>query len=119
MEQSLVLLEKLAVKLGTTADMLWKVLVKQAFIDGVLVLSFILVVFLADIILLCNAAKLIKRIEDSRNGDGWKSVAFIGCVVLAALTIFAFILCFMVPTNFLNPEYWALDKILSSLKLSK
>ena len=116
MEKLIPLLEQLAQKLGVTADMLWSALLKQSRLYAIYYL--IMFVFLAGLSIvfwrwLRWTAKNWAEIEGNNNDIphvvglfalgiillvGWLVLLCDGNTVLAAL---------------FNPEYWALNKILS------
>lgn len=104
-------LEKLAVKLGTTAEHLWGVLVKQAHIEGVtsvIIWSIwgIIVVFLAMFFALVHTDT-----DDEKNTlwGIWISIFVVSFVIFASCisTIIG---------QFNNPEYWALTEVLNNIK---
>lgn len=109
-EQTAKLIEKLAEKLGTTAEHLWGVLVQQAYIDSVTKLTGIIFSF----IILCAILALfpkLKRMDFIEEGDFYHYVVLI---------LFAFVLiCYasseasIIIAGFVNPEYWALKQVLS------
>ena len=109
-------LETLATKLGTTSAYLWGVLLKQAFLSAVVdLIQYILIVFVC--ILWIKKVKVFasKILDKEWDEINW---AWIGIVsaMLGAFVIAGFL---SFPTTFyalVNPEYWALDQILSRLK---
>ena len=119
------LLEKLAAKLGTTVEMLWGVLLKQAPISGAVdLITCATLVWLAiwSFRFVQRKTTVPAATEDKRypsaewEGEGklvaWLCVAAFACFVLicvgtSAQNIFA---------AFLNPQYWALEQILSKCK---
>lgn len=109
-EQTRQLIESLAAKMGTTAERLWAVLVKQAPIEAGV--SFITFCFF--ICLLILGYKLIKEKTKEFDFDSperilsWVLWAF---WVTLWVILFACNLSAMI-AGFLNPEYWALMKIL-------
>jgi len=112
--ETIQLLQSLADQLGTTTDMLWQVLIRQAPISaGARLFSHLL-----SIILPGMAALLVWRaFEDERNhgsSEGLDIVIFLGIISFAA--------CFLlilssgqILSGFFNPEFWALNYILQSL----
>jgi hypothetical protein len=121
MEQVAKLLEQLATKLGTTVEYLWSVLIKQAFIEGVIntivaSLCLLTIIGIAIWVKYC----LGKDGEDREIryyymfDDG--SLAVITQIVFTIVaTIVLFICIGSAITCFYNPEYWALNEILSKL----
>lgn len=103
------LLRELAEKLGTTVEHLWQVLVKQAALgafDAVLGM-----VFAGLILWLCRY--WIKIQKESEEIGLIQFVAGIGMIIAS----FIFLLnLYWLFTAILNPEYWALERVLSLLK---
>jgi hypothetical protein len=102
------IIKQLADKLGTTAEHLWGVLIKQAPISSSIDLMF-------DAILIGLMAyvwvKLVKHDADAEDKIMLGIILTIVCGV-AALAMMA-----SLPTTiagFVNPEYWALKQLLSS-----
>jgi len=118
MENLAPLLEKLAEKLGTTSTYLWGVLVKQAFIDGILSIVFCVLVAVWTFALCRVHISFMKK--DKYDGYGNGSIRSFIMGMLAILTLFlliAVLIClYNIPTAFLNPEYWALKEVLSAIK---
>lgn len=121
MENLTELLEKLAEKLGTTTEYLWGVLIKQAPISAASdLLYFILVVF-GGIVLYKVHRKLAKEEDD---GDSiyydLEEAAIVPMVFASIVWAILFIVCFFsidnIITGFFNPEYWALDEVMSLIK---
>ncbi len=116
------LLRDLASQLGTTTEYLWRVLVAQAPIDSIItLLQFSLVFPLAYLYYkwfkyaITNWNQINRDDLELFHGNGL-IIAGIGLMIL----IIAFIV--IIPatlTGFLNPEYWALDKLLDVLKRGK
>lgn len=116
------LLQKLAEKLGTTVEYLWQVLLKQAQIDAFTTLFQFALIALFGITLYRLHKKFLKPISDDRYSDNLYSKydegiicpMFIGAIVFAILAICAFFSITDMVNGFLNPEYWALQRILSA-----
>ena len=114
-DQTLQLLRQLADKLGTTAEHLWAVLVKQAGIEARMDAGFaaMFLLLLVGSLVFTGYAWVKKQEEEYSD---WE----IGLVV-AAVFSFLWLICFCVFasssfTEFYNPEYWALKQILSAGK---
>lgn len=113
------LLGALAVKLGTTVDKLWSVLLKQAPISGTvdLVICIALVIASVFVFRFVNT----KTTEDEHGEADWdsdgKCFVWIGTAIFIAIAG-ALILCSVesIASAFFNPEYWALTKILSKCR---
>jgi hypothetical protein len=117
-DKTLVLLEQLAQKLGTTADFLWGILIKQAFLSALTDLIFLIISVLFGLFLY----KIHIKFCDSENKWSYyeKEEALAIPMVIAAMLFFVFFLimlfsCGNIINGLFNPEYWALNKILSSI----
>ena len=102
LEQALIIL---AEKLGTTVDHLWGILVKQAYLNALYAIGW--VVFLGIGILILIA--FIRGSDDRAFLSG-----FIGLLILIWILVFCFATWF-VYIGFFNPEYYALTKLLEAL----
>lgn len=105
-EQTQQLIEKLAEKLGTTAEHLWGALIKQAPISSTVDLISIAICAAA----LVAAFNIIKsKVEDEDFAvivwSAWGSIAFL--IAMASLCILNRIVA-----GFFNPEYWAIKEII-------
>jgi hypothetical protein len=114
MNELVPLLEKLALKLGTTVQYIFSVYIKQAWISGVCnILQYILIVAGCYVWWKYRETwwEPTKKWEEF-NKLPWSLVG----MVLGVLVIMAF---FCIPntiTAFINPEYWALEKIFGALR---
>lgn len=113
------LIEQLAAKLGTTSEYLWQILVNQAFISGIVVICYFVIVLIAGFILL----KAHKHFSNRENEFSYheKDEALIVPMVIGTLMwgICFFIVSFSMENaiyGIVNPEYWALHHILEHLK---
>ncbi len=114
-EQTSKLIEQLAAKLGTTADYLWAVLVRQAAIHSIINLIEFVVIIAIGFIIYPIITKFYRNNEFGYN---------IGPDMLVIITVgtwsILFVTCLFsingIITGFLNPEYWALQEILDTLK---
>lgn len=114
-EQTAQLLEKLALRFGTTTEHLWSVLVKQAPITATI--NLLLMGGLAITVLIVFSR--LKRKHEEKNLDfdnfGDAAITF-GCfLMLFCLVVW---ICCDLPTiisGLVNPEYWALQHILSAV----
>ena len=112
-EKTLQALTALAEKLGTTAEYLWAALMRQAFISSVInLLSLIgmaaLLIWWARFV-----NKKTSPSNEERYGE-WEGAAWIAVIV--PTVIFVLIAITNLPTifsGFLNPEYWALMRVMS------
>ena len=115
------LLQKLAEKLGTTVEYLWQVLLKQAQIDAFTTLFQFFLIALFGVVLFRLHKKFLKPLSDDRYSDNlyskydeaivWPMI--IGLIVFVILSICAFFSITDMVNGFLNPEYWALQRVLS------
>lgn len=114
-EQTAKLIEQLAAKLGTTAEHLWGVLVRQAPISAITdILTSMLIVFL-----IWKSLGFVQRKTRDTNdapADWDEEGAFAAWVIwgIAALIGTLCVLCDInyIVAGFANPEYWALKQIL-------
>jgi hypothetical protein len=117
-EQTTKLLEALAAKLGTTAEYLWTVLLRQAWISAIEdVLQYLVVASLPYFMW-----KFHKRMKATMEGgylsndeEKWLIVGV--CWFVVAVIVFWAFLC--IPdtiTKLVNPEYWALSEVLHALR---
>ena len=115
MENLTILLEKLAEKFGTTTESLWVVMVKQASVEiWVILISLVLSGIL--IFVWSKYLKYYLKNKDDMSCD--KDIFnYILCIVSGIAVVIWFLISFgylfYLPTLIFNPEYWALDKILS------
>lgn len=107
-----IIIEQLAFKLGVTAEHLWGVLLKQAAVS-----SFIdIVTGFGCVIILSLIIKRIAAIDttESSTFDGPGKGLAIG-LLSAVLLFFVISICCGLPiciAGFTNPEYWALKQII-------
>lgn len=118
------LLEKLAAKLGTTVEMLWDVMLKQAMIRGVtdLIICTVLIVGNVWLFRLVQRKTTCPPVTAERQYPRceWDDVEIPAWTILVVVTLIV-ILCVIasVPdiiTAFANPQYWALEHILNAVK---
>lgn len=105
-------LEQLAIAFNTTVDAIYPILIKQAYVSGIMDLLFGIALILLAVAI---ATIIYKKWEAIYESD----MEFI--VVVIAL-IFSLVAVFIIPisifsgiTTLANPEYWALKDILSRL----
>lgn len=111
-EQTAKLIQDLAAKLGTTAEHLWGVLVRQAPLSAAIDLIQLVVIWVIAFGLLKRAAVAWKKseTEDNEVEVGAYSL-FAGLAVVAGIAVF--LACpHGIVSGFFNPEYWALKQIL-------
>ncbi len=104
------LITELATKLGTTAEHLWGVLVKQAPIEAAVSLGIILAVWSLTALLSFFTWKTYNK------GDGDSDMFCPLIIISVILGIISLIVtgCTMgvVFSGFLNPEYWAIKQLI-------
>lgn len=120
------LLEQLASKLGTTVEMLWGVLLTQAMISGVV--DLLIIIGLVVVAVFWTRLVIKKTTSPGRDPErGWELDAdwggegkFCGWASVFLVSIFIAIIISAnaetIVAAFVNPEYWALTKILKFIK---
>lgn len=112
------LLQQLAAKLGTTAEHLWTVMIRQAFISACTDLIFYATTIALVWIFIKKLPRLLGLLEDSE--DLPEFLYFLALIALAVITVgFVVVSIAMIPGTIAalaNPEYWALKQILEALK---
>lgn len=126
MEQLTKLLETLAAKLGTTAQYLWAVLIKQARVDATIDLLLLLLSGAVVFILLRLHLRFSKEIAGThqynentlyqKHGEMLVGPMILGAAIFSILFIAQLMCVGTIVSGFLNPEYWALNKVLGQLK---
>lgn len=117
-KDTLQLVDKLATKLGTTAEYLWRVLINQTRIELLKDVAWAIVALAYLIALISLTRYLIRRKNEagSYDDDVWM-VAIIVSVFIACVMVVVLINCVSeIPTLIYNPEYWALSKVLKAAK---
>ena len=113
-ENTIQFLNALSIKLGTTSEYLWAVLIKQAPIDGWITLM-VMVAWLI------GGFFLSKFFFGKIKNDKWdEEIGY--CLFGFSLIVYAIVILIIgfclsdTISSIINPEYWALNKILSSIK---
>ena len=104
-------IEKLADQLGVAAEHVWEVLTKQMFLHGLLVTIFAGMFFIGGF---CLLVFTIKKFKDDYQKD--REISFEGfCMGFPTIVILIPSTFFLVEgiKHLLNPEYYALQEILS------
>lgn len=123
-EQTVALLQELANKLGTTSEYLWVVLIKQAPIQG----TVMLVQYILTIAAIAAVWKWRRQIATGitaafDEGEGIEVMTAIALSIGGVVSGVWLIACLFsmdtMVTAFMNPEYWALNKVLSTIKSAK
>lgn len=109
-DQTIQLLESLAAKLGTTSEMLWGVLVKQAPISASMdiLVAFILAFLMGSTFGLSKAFR-------EKDAEFAVTCMVAGVALTVLFTIYCSCTLGSTAAGFLNPEYWALKELLNSL----
>lgn len=119
-EQTTKLLEQLANKLGTTSEYLWSILIRQAPINSTITLVQFVVLALYGFILYRLHVKFSREDENERsiyyNVEPIMWLMCIGLIIFIGLCIAAFIEIPDLLNGYFNPEYWALNRILNSIR---
>lgn len=125
-EQTNKMIEQLAQKLGTTTEYLWSVLLKQAPIDATINLLQILFVILFGWALFKTHRKFLKDVETEEGyyrqnayelyGFALQMPMGLSSVIFFLLLITSFFSIENIFNGYCNPEYWALMKILKTIK---
>ena len=119
-EQTAKLVEQLAQKLGTTTEYLWSVLLKQAPISAITDLIFVTFTIFVGFVIY----KVHKHLLSEKDGGNsiyydLEEAAVVPMIFVSIIWAIMFIACLFsignIVNGFLNPEYWALKEILSSL----
>ena len=128
MMEMIAFLERLAMGLGTTADKLWGILLKQALISGITTLTLMTIGICLEI---CGLLFILRKTRippvtqeiEFPNAEWDSDAATIpwaiwGFSVFISIVVFS---CYAENTicAFANPEYWALDKLLSACQVAQ
>jgi hypothetical protein len=121
MQEFMPFLEQLALKLGTTVEKLWEVLLKQApisgLIDGIISVGLIIAVILSFKFVQRKTTAPPKTKEDYHDPKSpWDNEgAIIAWIVFGAFSFFVGLFLIFaignIVTAFLNPNYWALKEL--------
>jgi len=108
------LIEQLAAKLGTTADHVWAVLVRQAPIEAFTDLFYVGLIA-ASFFAVRAFWRIAYKKGSSYDGEIWIIPGVIAWGAWAIFSVIVLIVCAELPTLFLNPEYWALNRVLATV----
>lgn len=129
-DKTLEMLQAMAATLGTTAQHLWAVLVRQALVDGITNL-FLIAGWLITLIAFCKLHLYFSKIRTGDKEDRYSrdaslyetyEAAAIAPMVLVGLVLTIVSICMIfdvIPstiTDFVNPEFAALKYVLGHLK---
>lgn len=124
-EKAFDILNKLAEKLNVTVDYLWNALVRQAKINGIETILFCILLFAVLLYPIHILKKVIMFAKEQDKQDSWKNndarfstyFGFYGglfvCIVIYFLGLYSILDTL---TNFMNPEYWAFEKVIELVK---
>jgi len=102
-------LDILAQKLGTTAVHLWGVVVRQARIEAWSDLG----IAILWLVFIFGVAKLYRVLTSDQADEGGKIVFSILGTLCLLISVYYF---YSAASEFINPEFWALDHIIKSVK---
>jgi len=114
MENLTELLKELSLSLGTTSEFLWAVLIKQAFISGVVNIIQYILIIISCLVWWFVCKKVSIKIKDSWEQENYIWLG-IGWVFLFVIVVIAAFNLQNTVAAFINPEYWAFDYIMSSI----
>jgi hypothetical protein len=121
-EQTTKLIEQLAQKLGTTAEYLWTVLLKQAPISAATDALYFILVVIGSIVLWKLHRYLSKKRGEYKHSIYYdqEETVIIPMGIIAIIWGICFIACFFsignIINGFFNPEYWAFKEVLGACK---
>lgn len=107
-------LDTLAAYMHTTGEHLWRVLIRESYIEGVTDLA----VLLGAVVGIIWVFRQFERVAGVENGPGCydnlnKELRYLGLTLLmATLVMIGWVVGCSIPGEFLNPEYFALSKLL-------
>jgi len=116
-------LEKLASKLGTTAEQLWNILLVQARISAIQSLIFVILTFICGIVLYRLNKKFLTAYNEKhryKNRYDESEEICIAMTVSLGVWVVMFLFCLFASISnlingFFNPQYWAFNKIIDLL----
>jgi len=113
------LLEKLAKQLGTTVEYLWAVLVRQAMIASCIDILQYIILGVATYFFVKLTKKFYLESEEKQWDGIWFTIPGIMGMALLIIWIVSFFCIQNTISGFLNPEYWALQKVLGLIGSAK
>lgn len=112
------LLQELASQIGTTVDFIWPILVRQAYIEGIV--GIILYIFLAVGIFVYVKIMIVKVWHNIDTSDWYEDEKKAGIIILGVMLAVLFIIAILTfsftISSLVNPEYHAIRTILDSVK---
>jgi hypothetical protein len=111
------LLTKLAEKLGTTIEHLWRILIQQAHVQVAKNLTIMVVLAITEILISKNVFRLLKN-RSFEDIDDFKSVFMLIVFIIVSVVTLIYGVRLTLDTfdAALNPEYWAFRKIFELVK---
>lgn len=110
--ETTILLEKLAAQMGTTAEYLWAVLIRQAPISATVDLVLALIFLTITWLYVRFGIKKWQRIYDEDWGLGYAA----GGIIVVILFFCAIISIPGIINGYMSPEYWALKEVLNTIQ---
>lgn len=107
-EQTGKLIRELADRLGTTAEHIWGVLVRQALISGITNL----IVCAAWCVFIAWGYRLLRRKTKGWETEGLALAWSLWCIVAISMIIIAGCSLESIVAALINPEYWALKQVI-------
>jgi heme/copper-type cytochrome/quinol oxidase subunit 1 len=115
MEQIKPLLEELAKEVGTTTELLWEALVRQAYVDSFTQLLQTGALVVLTIVSVRGMGCMRRRAREDDWDPAWLTLLILGTIGLCIAWTVAIVYMGNIFTGFFNPEYWALEKILRTV----
>ena len=124
MEKLAPLLEKLATKLGVTVEMLWGVMLKQAFISAMIDFTQCVAMVIGVTLLFRFVQRKTTKPADTERSYGhaeWEDEgAVLAWLTVGVLLVITSVICLSafdsIVTALTNPQYWALKHLLGACK---
>lgn len=113
--ETVIALTALANKMGTTAEYLWKVLVKQAPLEAVKEgVGLLIMLIIGGLFYMSHTSLTKKKVY---NKDTSYGIVMTFAILIWGITTTVFIYNTIIACiDVINPEYWALEQILEQLK---
>ena len=120
-EQTIKMLEDLARSLGTTAEYLWEIMVRQAPINSFINLLLLIFSIILGYVLIRLHIDFLKEDETGFNSyenkeDVLGIPMLFGFAVWLGVFMYSIFSIRSTINGFINPEYWALNEILNKLQ---
>jgi len=115
-KEALKRIDVIAAKMGTTAEYLWPLIVKQEIVDSIL--TFLGITF-ATITFIIFSKWLIdsRKNKETHDDPDTKEVILLGFLIFSAIVLIMSLIFFIAEGfDWINPEYWAFKNIISMLR---